>query len=48
MMRKSKFGHLDLNKEQHGRSFRSRGEPAFGKFHPAAISLPDPDDVKPP
>jgi len=23
----------DLNKEQHGRSFRSRGETAFEKFH---------------
>jgi len=38
----------DLNEEQRGRSFRSRGETAFEKFHPAAISLAAPGDVKSP
>ena len=38
----------NLDEEQRGRSFRSRGEALFEKLHPAAISLADADDVKPP
>ena len=37
----------NLNEEQHGRSLRSSGEAAFEKFHPAAISLAAPCNVKP-
>src|ERR1700730_11408467 len=38
----------DLNKEQHGRSFRSRGKTAFKKFHRGSLSPAAADDVKPP
>ena len=37
----------DLNEEQRGRSLRSRGEKAFGRFHRALLSLAAPGDVKP-
>jgi hypothetical protein len=37
----------DLNKEQHGRSLRSRGEKAFERFHRSLISAATPGDVKP-
>src|SRR4051794_36863142 len=40
-------GRKNLNEKQHGRPFRSRGEPALEKFHPPLISLPDPNKVKP-
>jgi hypothetical protein len=37
----------DLNEEQRGRSLRSRGEKAFERFHPVAISPAAPCNVKP-
>src|SRR6202022_4013704 len=36
----------DLNKEQRGRSLRSRGEKAFERLHPPLLSLAAPGDVK--